>query len=451
MKQFPAGPICFPKGFVWGAATSSFQIEGAWDEDGKGESIWDRLSHTPGRIDNDDNGDVAIDHYHRWEEDIQLMQAINLQSYRFSISWPRILPNGTGAVNQKGLDFYSNLVDGLLAAGIKPLVTLYHWDLPQALDDLGGWPWRGIVPAFVEYADLMSRALGDRVQEWTTFNEPWVSGWVGYWEGRHAPGIHGDRDKMLRAMHHLLVAHGEALPVVRANVPDGEVGIVLNLSPHYAASASDADQAEARLGDGRLNRWFLDPIHGRGYPGDIVAHYGHSMDFIEPGDMDVIARPVDHVGVNYYSRNIIRDESAQDNLPITIVPGDWKMEIHDWEVAPDGLFDILVRMHQDYKIAKIYVTENGSAWPDEVSPDGAVDDEQRREYFRLHITAAARAIQCGVNLAGYYAWSLFDNFEWAFGYRIRFGLIHVDFDTLKRTIKDSGKWYAGVIARNGLD
>jgi len=448
MNKFPTGPIHFPTDFIWGAATSSYQIEGGSDLDGKGESIWDRFCHTPGKVYNGDTGDVSANHYQYWREDIQLMKDIGLQAYRFSISWPRILPNGTGEVNQKGIDFYSRLVDGLLEAGIQPFVTLYHWDLPQALQDRGGWPARETADAFVNYTEVVTQALGDRVKHWMTFNEPWVSAWLGYFTGEHAPG-HQDLDEMLSAAHHLLLAHGAAVPVIRNNVPEGEVGIVLNLYPMYAASASEADRGLARLWDGLQNRWYLDPLAGRGYPQDIVRHFGSALDFVRDGDMETIAAPIDLLGLNYYKRGLWRDKDAVENFPQTHTRSDWITEM-DWEVTPEELYDLLIRVQYDYKFPKLYITENGAAFPDKITSEGEILDMERIEYLRLHFIQAAKAIQAGVNLAGYFVWSFMDNFEWARGYRMRFGLVHVDFETLERRLKHSAVWYQNVIENHGL-
>lgn len=448
MSNYPTGHIRFPEGFIWGAATSSYQIEGAWDEDGKGESIWDRFCHTPGKIDNGDVGDVSANHYRYWQDDLQLMKEVGLQAYRFSISWPRILPNGTGEVNQKGLDFYSRLVDGLLEAGIEPFLTLYHWDLPQALQDRGGWPARGIVDAFENYTNIVSKSLGDRVKHWMTFNEPWVSAWMGHYNGEHAPG-HQDLEEMLLAAHHLLLSHGRAVPVIRENVPDGEAGIVLNLYPMYAASPSEPDRKLANLWDGMQNRWYLDPIAGRGYPQDVVEHFGHRMNFIQDGDMESIAEPIDFLGLNYYKRGLHRDAEAPENYPQTHLRSEWVTDM-DWEVTPKQLYDLLIRVQYDYKFPKLYITENGAAFSDTVMPDGTILDAERTEYLRLHFIQAAKAIQAGVNLAGYFVWSFLDNFEWARGYRMRFGIVHVDFDTLHRRLKHSALWYRDVIKQHGL-
>lgn len=442
--------LVFPKGFVWGAATSSYQIEGAWDKDGKGESIWDRFSHTPGKIEKGENGDNACDHYHLWEEDIEIMKDLNLQAYRFSISWPRVLPEGRGKVNQAGIDFYSRLVDGLLDVGIEPYVTLYHWDLPQILEDEGGWPDRKIVDDFVEYVDVVTRALGDRVKNWITLNEPFVSAFVGYAEGRHAPGIK-DMSAALAAAHHLLLAHGQAVPVARQNCPDGRVGIVLNLTHMEPASASIEDYKQAVWRDGFVNRWFLDPLHGRGYPQDMVESYGLGLPFLKPGDYDTIISPTDFLGVNYYTRNIIRATNIpeEENAPLVVMRGEPITEMN-WEVYPDGLYQTLGRLHFEYHVPEILITENGAAFPDTVDQDGEVRDPLRLNYIKQHLAAAHRAIDVGVPLKGYFVWSLFDNFEWGFGYRPRFGIVYVDFATLERTPKHSALWYRETIQHNSF-
>ena len=442
--------ISFPKDFVWGVATASYQIEGAWDEDGKGESIWDRFSHTPGKVENGDTGDVACDHYHRWREDVALMKDLGLNAYRFSIAWPRILPEGRGTVSQAGIDFYSELVDALLAEGIEPFATLYHWDLPQVLEDQGGWPDRMVVDAFVEFADAVTRALGDRVKNWTTFNEPWVSAFVGYEEGRHAPGI-SNMETAVAAAHHLMVSHGLAVPVIRDNCPNANVGIVLNLTPQEPASPSIADRIAATWVDGYINRWFLDALVGRGYPQDMVDSFGNELDFIQPGDMAAIAVPLDYLGINYYTRGIARSDeiSEAENLPQTVFQGDEITEM-DWEVYPKGLYNMLGRLHFDYNFPVIYITENGAAFPDEVGPDGQVDDQDRLSYIKRHLEMTHKAIQIGVPVKGYFAWSFLDNFEWAFGYTKRFGIVYVDYETQKRIPKSSAKWYRDVTQKNEI-
>jgi len=441
----------FPNDFIWGAATASYQIEGAWDKDGKGESIWDRFSHTPGLVQDGDTGDMACDHYHLWRDDIKLMKELGLHAYRFSVAWPRILPEGLGKVNQAGLDFYDQLVDGLLKADITPFITLYHWDLPQVIEDEGGWPSRIVVDAFVEYADVISRKLGDRVKNWITLNEPWVSAFVGYREGRHAPGI-TDHFKAVAASHHLLLSHGRAVPVIRANSPDANVGITLNLTPKESASSSIHDRKATTWDDGDLNRWFLDPIVGRGYPQDIVEHYQYEMKFVQPGDMDVISVPIDFLGINYYTRNIIRsmDVDEEENLPPTVQQEGVITEM-DWEVYPQGLYNMLGRLHFEYNIPIIYITENGAAFNDTVGSDGSVNDPQRLDYIKSHLQMVQKAIEIGVPVKGYFVWSLLDNFEWAFGYSKRFGIVHIDYETRKRIIKASGYWYSKAIQANSAD
>ncbi|NOX63420.1 MAG: beta-glucosidase [Chloroflexi bacterium] len=449
MNQF----ISFPENFVWGAATSSHQIEGAWNEDGKGESIWDRFNHTPGKIWDGSTGDIACDHYHRWREDLDRMQKLGLKAYRFSISWPRVLPKGRGKVNQAGLDFYNRLVDGLLEREITPFVTLYHWDLPQALQDKGGWPERATAHAFVEYADVVSRALGDRVKHWITHNEPWVAAFMGHLLGVHAPGLQ-DFTLAMRASHHILLSHGWAVEVLRRNSANAQVGITLSLQDVTPASPSHADYQAARHLDAYLNRLFLDPLYGRGYPADMVAYFqqehGGSMNFVQAGDLEAIAAHTDFLGVNNYTRQIARDARAAENLPPTITTENSEFTEMGWEVCPEGLYRLLNRLHFDYQPRCIYITENGAAFPDQLSEDGRVHDEARLRFIRDYLRAAHRAIQCGVPLAGYFVWSLMDNFEWAYGYTKRFGIIYVDFENQQRIFKDSALWFREVIANNGF-
>jgi beta-glucosidase len=449
--------LTFPDGFLWGAATASYQIEGAWKEDGKGESIWDRFSHEPGKIRNGDNGDIACDHYHRWREDVDLMKGLGLRAYRFSIAWPRLLPEGRGQVNQAGLDFYDRLVDRLLEAGIIPFVTLYHWDLPQALQDEGGWPERLTAQAFVEYADLASRRLGDRVKHWITHNEPHIVAFLGYQLGYHAPGWQ-DWPSAIRAAHHLLLSHGWAVPVIRSNSPGSDVGIALNYTHAMPASNSPDDFQAARFLDGHVNRWFLDPLYGRHYPADIVADYisaGHlpeqGMNFVQAGDMQAIAVPTDFIALNYYTRAVLRDESAAGNPPPLVhTAPETELTEMGWEIYPEGLYQALCRVYFAYQAGKIYITENGASYGDSPDGDGHVRDERRTAYLRQHFAAALRAIQSGVPLAGYFVWSLLDNFEWAYGYSQRFGIIWVDFHTRQRVLKDSALWYKNVIHQNGF-
>ena len=444
--------LSFPSNFLWGAATCAYQIEGAWDEDGRGESIWDRFSHTPGNIIDGSNGDVACDHYHRWPEDIALMKSLGLRAYRFSIAWPRVLPDGRGRVNQAGLDFYRRLVDGLLAADITPFATLYHWDLPQVLQDAGGWPARATAEAFVEYADVVSAALGDRVTNWITHNEPWCISFLSHLLGVHAPG---QRDPLaaLRAAHHVLLSHGWAVPVIRANSPAAEVGITLNFEWIDPACRSAADARAARESDGRFNRWFLDPLYGRHYPADAVAGFApalpNGLDFVLPGDLEAIAAPTDFLGVNYYTRRVARDEATADNLPQEIFADRARTDI-GWEEYPEGLYYLLNRLHFEYRPPKLYITENGASFNDGPDAAGRVVDTRRVNYLRDHFRAAHRAMNNGVPLAGYFVWSLMDNFEWAEGYSQRFGIVWVDYETQQRVVKDSGHWYQDVIAANGF-
>lgn len=450
----------FPRGFVWGAATSSYQIEGAVHEDGRGESIWDRFTHTPGKIEDGSTGDVACDHYHRWREDVALMRDLGLQAYRFSIAWPRILPTGRGAVNQAGLDFYSRLVDALLEAGITPFATLYHWDLPQPLQDAGGWPARATAEAFVEYADVTSRALGDRVTHWMTHNEPWCASILSYQIGEHAPGWH-DWPAALAAAHHLLLSHGWAVPVLRRNSPGAEVGIALNFTPATPASADEADLAATRFFDGYFNRWFADPVYRGSYPDDMIAIYtaeGHlpatGPAFVQAGDLATIATPIDFLGVNYYSRAVIGSQmlDPQTTTP-DLTPGAADVERTEmgWEVYPDGLHQLLTRLHTDYHPGKFYITENGASYSDGPAADGQVPDERRRLYLRDHFAAAQRAIGDDVPLAGYFVWSLLDNFEWAKGYTQRFGIVWTDYTTQQRLPKASALWYRQVITANAVE
>jgi beta-glucosidase len=451
-----ANKIIFPENFLWGAATASYQIEGAWNKHGKGESTWDRFTHTPGNIKNNDTGDVANDHYRLWKKDIGLMKKIGLKAYRFSISWPRILPSGRGKVNQKGLDFYSKLVDGLLEAGITPFITLNHWDMPQALEDEGGWTVRSTVDAFVDYANIVSRTLGDRVSNWITHNEPAVVAWMGYSTGIHAPGLK-DHVRGVRAAHHLLLSHGLSVPVIRRNSLKAEVGLALNLNWKASASNSAMDLKLSREDDGQWFRWFADPAYGRGYPSDVVEFFTkmgalpNGLDFVQPGDMDVISTSTDFVGLNYYSRQVARSGDPNNDPQVVFqnpkTPEHWTEM--GWENFPDGLAGVLNRVYFNYQPLKVYIMENGASYSTPPDENGNVPDEHRINYLRTHFAASHRAIQAGVPLAGYFVWSLMDNFEWSFGYSQRFGIIWVDYKTQKRILKDSAKWYKGVIKKNG--
>ena len=439
----------FPEGFVWGAATASYQIEGGWKEGGKGESIWDRHAHTAGKIRNGDTGDVACDHYHQWESDIELMRSLNLNAYRLSISWPRIIPDGDGDINEAGLDFYDELVDGLLAAGIEPYVTLYHWDLPQALQDRGGWRNRETVAAFEKYADAVVSRLGDRVKHWWTINEPWVVAWVGNMFGEHAPGKK-DLQETLDVAHHLLLAHGRVVRSMRDD-PTLKVGIVLDQTTYDTRSQHEADLAQARIDDAMRIRWYLDPLAGKGYPPEAVEVLGWDANVVLPGDLDIIATPIDAIGVNYYSRQISVDTSIPDSeRPLPLVEFQGEPTDMGWEISPRGLYAVMDRLHREYGYESIWVTESGAAY-DHPVVDGTVADENRRAYIEMHLDEVHRAVADGVPVEGYFVWSLMDNFEWAFGYDMRFGIVHVDFDdpARPRTVKESGKWYAQVAADNG--
>lgn len=454
-----SGLVHFPSGFAWGAATSSYQIEGAALEDGRGESIWDRFSKTPGKVEDGTNGDIACDHYHRFREDIALMKRLGIKHYRFSVAWPRILPTGRTKVNQAGLDFYGRLVDALLEAGIEPYVTLYHWDLPQVLQDEGGWARRPVVEAFVEYSRIVARALGDRVKKWITHNEPWCTSMLGYQEGRHAPGLK-DWRAALAASHHVLLSHGLAVPVIRSESPGAEVGITLNLTPAEPASPSAADHDASRHFDGFFNRWFLDPVFGRHYPADMVADYiaaGHlppeGLTFVQPGDLEAIAVKCDFLGINYYSRAVLRSSKVPEekNEPRTVhLAPEREWTDMGWEVHSDGLRELLLRIHFDYRPRKIYVTENGASYATPPTAEGRVPDEQRLTFLRDHFLAARRAMDGGVPLAGYFVWSLMDNFEWDRGYSQRFGIVWVDYRTQQRIAKDSALWYQRVISENAV-
>jgi beta-glucosidase len=449
--------LTFPDDFLWGAATAAYQIEGAWNEDGKGESIWDRFTHTPGKIEDGSTGDVACDHYHRWQDDVNLMKALKLRAYRFSIAWPRILPTGRGQVNQAGLDFYSRLVDGLLEAKIVPLVTLYHWELPQALQDEGGWTVRSTAEAFVEYTGIVSHHLGDRVKDWITLNEPWCIAFLSHQIGEHAPGWK-EWPAALKAAHHTLLSHGWAVPVIRQNSSGAEVGIALNFTPAEPATSSPADFHAARQFDGYFNRWFLDPIYGRHYPADMVADFeaagympAEGLDFIQPGDLQTIAVPTDFLGVNYYTRAILRGEGSPDSVE-PVSPSSASAEHTDmgWEIYPEGLYKLLNRLYFEYQAPKLYITENGASFGDGPDQRGRVQDTRRLNYLRDHIAATHRAMQNGAPVAGYFVWSLMDNFEWAKGYTQRFGVVWVDYDSQQRIPKDSALWYKDVIAQNGF-
>jgi beta-glucosidase len=446
----------FPRDFLWGVATAAQQIEGAVGEGGRGESIWDRFASASGRIADGTDPRVACDHFHRWREDIELLRWLGVGAYRFSIAWPRVVPDGAGPVSAAGLDFYDALVDGLLAAGIRPFVTLNHWDLPQALQDRGGWVSRATVDAFVRYAEVVSRRLGDRVPHWVTHNEPWCVAHLGHETGVHAPGLRSPGDS-LRAAHHLLLSHGRAVGVLRANAPGAEVGIVLILTVIEPASDAEADRDAARRLDGSFNRWYLEPLHGGRYPEDAVrdrAAAGHlpgaAMPFVEPGDLEVIATPTDFLGVNYYSRSVVRAGPAGAPEAVRVVP-DAALTAMGWEVYPRGLTEVLQRVRDAGAPGRIYVTENGAAFEDGPGPGGHLADPLRVDYLRSHVAAAQEALSRGVPLHGYFVWSLLDNFEWSQGLSKRFGLFHVDYATQRRTARESAHWYREFIAGGAVE
>jgi beta-glucosidase len=481
----PAHP--FPPGFVWGAATAAYQVEGAVTEDGRGPSIWDTFSRLPCRVRNGDTGDVAVDHYHRYPEDVRLMAELGLSAYRFSVAWPRIQPLGQGPTNQAGLDHYRRLVDTLLEAGIKPVLTLYHWDLPQALQDAGGWPSRDTALRFADYAAIVYAALGDRVQSWTTINEPSCAGLLGYSSGRHAPGVQ-DPPAALRAVHHLLLGHGLAIAAMRATNVSGPAGtasdrnqfaISLDPAPVVAATTSLSDLEAARRIDALRNRIYLDPLLLGRYPADMLADTAELTDwsFVADGDLATISAPIDVLGVNYYQPFRVRNRPDRERGPDSGLDGggsqwNWPDQLPSeypgcddieimapaapvtaggWGIDPVGLVELLTRIHRDYPPIPLMVTENGAAFDDRPGPDGRIADPDRIGYLAGHLRASHEAIALGVDLRGYFVWSLMDNFEWAEGYARRFGIVHVDFRTGRRSLKDSALWYRDVIARNGLD
>ncbi|HEX6135892.1 MAG TPA: GH1 family beta-glucosidase [Longimicrobiales bacterium] len=443
----------FPEDFLWGVATSAYQIEGAALEDGAGPSIWDRFAHTAGNTPHGENGDIACDHYHRYRDDAALMARLGIQSYRFSIAWSRVLPAGRGAANPRGLDFYSRVVDALLERGIRPNVTLYHWDLPAALDDIGGWTNPDVANWFADYASLMYRTLGDRVDMWATLNEPWVIVDAGYVHGVMAPGVR-DLHRAAHAAHNLLRAHGAAVQAFRAE-RHGQIGIVINLEPKDAATDSAADVAATARADAYMNRFYLDALRLGNYPAELVDIFGAAWPEHAPEDMALIGQPIDFLGINFYKRGVTRHDPDAWPVHASIVPQPQHAMTTlgpDWEVYPPALTRTLLWVRERYGDIPLYVTENGAAFYDPPQPiDGAVSDPLRVHYIREHITAAHAAIEQGVDLRGYYVWSLLDNFEWAAGYAPRFGIVHVDYSTLARTPKASALFYAEVIRANGLD
>jgi beta-glucosidase len=447
----------FPDGFLWGVATSAYQIEGSPDADGKGPSIWDTFTHQPGKIDGGDTGDVACDHYRRWRDDVELLGELGVNAYRCSIAWPRLYPAGSGRVERRGLDHYDRLIDMLLERGITPIVTLYHWDLPQALEDDGGWLSRDTVERFAEYAGTCFDVYGDRVQWWCTVNEPWIIGLLGYLHGLHAPGIKDDVRGEGTAFHHVLLAHGCAVRALRASGHDGNVGVAFCLAPHYPAGDDEADHVAARLSDGYVNRWFLDAVLRGSYPDDMRALWEERigpLDFVHDGDLETISTPSDFVGVNYYSRRLISAAPRRKPWPWEVVTGGAPtteggtegvpMTEAGTEITPRAFTDLLVRLRNDYGDVPILITENGAVYKERVH------DERRIRFLHDHLAAVHDAIEQGVPVLGYCHWSFLDNFEWALGYAQRFGLVHVDYETQERTVKDSGRYYASVARANAL-
>ena len=449
----------FPDGFLWGAATAAYQIEGAPDEDGKGLSIWDTFSHTPGKVFHGETGDVACDSYHRYPEDIAMLQRLGVGAYRFSLSWPRIQPDGRGAVNPKGIDYYNRLIDGLLEKGITPVITLYHWDLPQPLQDKGGWATRDITEIFADYAGRAGEAFGDRVHRWITVNEPWVVAHVGYRDGRHAPGIK-DPKQAVAANHHLLLAHGRAVTALRATSPSpAQVGITLNLAVVRPVSPAAADLA-AEL-DARHNGAYLGPLLRGAYPERLTSEFSPARvpGLVHNGDFDLITAPIDFLGVNFYAPSYVgirsdgeprRGEQLIGPDEVLVQPEGMPVTAMNWLVDSSAIYELMTRVRDETNGLPLYITENGSAWYDYVTQDGTVEDYERLQYLRDHLTALHEAIEHGVNLRGYFAWSLLDNFEWAEGYAKRFGLVFVDFGTQKRIVKRSGEFYAAVTRANAV-
>ena len=450
----------FPDGFLWGVATSSYQVEGSIDADGKGESIWDRFAHE--RL--EENGDVACDHYRRWDEDVDLLGALGVNAYRFSIAWPRIFPTGRGALEPRGVAHYDRLIDALLERGIEPVVTLYHWELPQTLEDEGGWLARETVDRFAEFASACFEAYGDRVRRWITINEPWIVGLLGYLHGLHAPGHRDDVLGEVTAFHHVLLAHGRAVERLREAGRDGEIGIALSLAPHYPASGDPLDLEVTDASDEYVNRWFLDPVFRGRYPEEMRRRYEDlvgPLDFVHDGDLAIVATPCDFLGVNYYARRVMRHVPGGRPYPWEVVVPESTpkteggtegvpMTEAGTEITPDAFFDLLTDLHANYPGVPIIVTENGAVFGDGPDGDGRVRDDRRVRFMRDHLAALHRAVERGVPVRGYLYWSFMDNFEWALGYAQRFGLVHVDYGTLARTVKDSGRYYARIARGNAL-
>jgi beta-glucosidase len=462
----------FPESFLWGAATAAYQIEGGAAEGGRGPSIWDTYSHTPGRVLAGDTGDVAADHYHRFREDVALMGKLGLRAYRFSTAWPRVQPGGRGPANAEGLAFYDELVDELLGAGIEPVLTLYHWDLPQELEDAGGWGARDTSYRFAEYAAIVAERFGDRVKQWTTLNEPFCSSFLGYASGVHAPGRH-EPEVALRAAHHLLLGHGLALRALREALPEhAQISITLNATEFRALTDSPEDRDAQRRVDAIQNRIFLDPLFRGAYPEDLIRDTAAVTDwsFVEPGDLELISAPMDQLGINFYNPSLVAaplppgvetgpgddGHGASEHSPwvgsegaVRFARQDGERTAMGWVVDPSGLYDLLLRINTEYGPIPMAVTENGAAFEDVVGPDGEVDDPRRIAYLQAHIAAVRDALAAGVDMRAYFVWSLLDNFEWSYGYSKRFGIVRVDFATGKRVVKASGHWYRRIVEGNG--
>ncbi len=437
----------FPEDFIFGFGTSSYQIEGAVSEGGREPSIWDTFCEMPGKIKDGSSGAAACNHYHLYKEDVKLMKTLNAEAYLFSIAWPRVMKGGV--FNPEGIDFYSRLVDELLESGIEPFAKLYHWDLPQSLQDKGGWVNRDTAFRFTEYADAVSRKLGDRVKKWISHNEPWCVSFLGMLHGEFAPG-YGDLKDTLTASHNLLLSHGLAAVPIRSNVDKLEYGIGPNYLPVYPASDSDEDNAAAARFDGYFNRWFFDPVFGKGYPNDMLEFYGNSMPAVSDEDIKAIAVPLDFIGINYYNALMIKQSPGSGLLETESVPMQKVEHSADREIYPQGLYDTLMSIQSDYSPKAVYITENGAAFDDPAPADGRVHDESRVNFLRDHFSIAQKALQDGVPLKGFFVWSLLDNFEWSSGYSLKYGVVHVDMDTQKRTVKDSGFWCRDVFGSGRL-
>jgi beta-glucosidase len=440
----------FPAGFLWGAATAAYQIEGAATEGGRGPSIWDTFCATPGRVYRGDDGEIACDHYHRWREDLDLIAWLGLGAYRLSLSWSRLQPTGRGPLNPTGVEFYRHLLEGLRERDVRPFVTLYHWDMPQVLEDQGGWPARETALRFGEYADLVSGALGDLVEDWITINEAWVASFLGYGTGEHAPG-RSDLGDALRAAHHLNLAHGLAVQALRAAGP-ARVGTTVLVADTAPASDRDEDVAAARRVDGAGNRLFLDPLFRGSYPADMLEHYAPTGGFevVRDGDLATIQAPMDHLGINHYHHNVVAADPDDPQLGARRLPPEEPTTSFGWGVTPDALRRVLVRVSSEYTRLPLYITENGASYDDYVDPNGRVNDTERVDYLSGYFSAAAQALREGVDLRGYFVWSLLDNFEWAKGYSKRFGLVFVEYGSQRRIPKSSAHWYRELIARNAV-